>query len=76
MDPNTDEIIGEGWNRMPAGCEDRFGWGKGEQILKTKYPYGEKIMKWLAGTSALTILIGILSNLFTSYALINSCSCN
>ena len=31
---------------MPAGCEERFGWGKGHKILDTKYPYGENL-KWL-----------------------------
>lgn len=41
VNPNTNTILGEGWNRMPAGCEERFGWSKGEDILKTKYPYGQ-----------------------------------
>jgi hypothetical protein len=36
------DVLGEGYNRMPLGCEERFGWNKGlTDILKTKYPYGE-----------------------------------
>jgi hypothetical protein len=36
------KILGEGWNRMPVGCEGKFKWGKGvPDILKSKYPYGE-----------------------------------
>ena len=42
VDPKTKEVLGEGWNRMPKGCEDRFPMSKGDSnILKTKYPFGE-----------------------------------
>ena len=42
VDPNTKEVLGKGWNKMPEGCEDRFAWSKGDNdILKTKYPYGK-----------------------------------
>ena len=40
-------VVGEGWNRMPAGCENRFGWNKDwrdEGVLETKYPYGESFI--------------------------------
>ncbi len=37
------EILGEGWNRMPAGCEEKFSWDKGKDPLKMKYYYGEAL---------------------------------
>lgn len=42
IDSQTKEVLGEGWNRMPKGCEDRFAMSKGDSnVLKTKYPFGE-----------------------------------
>ena len=42
LDPKEEKILGEGWNRMPKGCEDKFAWTKGvDDILKTKYHYGK-----------------------------------
>ena len=42
VDSRGEKVLGEGWNRMPQGCEDRFAWAKGlNDILKTKYPYGK-----------------------------------
>lgn len=43
-------ILGEGWNNMPAGCEERFTWSKGDpDVLKTKYPYG-KVVQYHKGS--------------------------
>ena len=38
--PRTKKILGEGFNRMPPGCEE-FPWGEVGDILNTKFPYGE-----------------------------------
>jgi len=38
------EVIGEGFNRMPLGCEDRLPWIEnkpGEPLEKGKHPYGK-----------------------------------
>ena len=50
-------ILGEGWNRMPAGCEDRFTWSKGDDdVLKTKYPYGKHTTQCHANDNTIEIL--------------------
>ena len=48
VDSAGEKVLGEGWNRMPVGCEDKFEWISCKieftpetDILKTKYPYGE-----------------------------------
>ena len=43
VDHSGKKVIGEGWNRMPFGCEKKFGWNRdcSGGILETKYPYGE-----------------------------------
>ena len=38
--PKTKRVLGEGFNRMPPGCEE-FPWGEVGDILNTKFPYGE-----------------------------------
>ena len=34
------KVIGEGYNRMPRGCDD-FPWNREGDPLDTKYPYGQ-----------------------------------
>ncbi len=48
VDSAGKKVLGEGWNRMPVGCENRFEWSRcnieltpEDDLLKTKYLYGE-----------------------------------
>jgi deoxycytidylate deaminase len=34
-------VLGEGWNRMPRGCEGKFPWAATGQLEDTKHLYGE-----------------------------------
>ena len=45
VDRKSKKIIGEGWNRLPKNCEDRFKWSRdeGEPFEYSKHLYGEEL---------------------------------
>ena len=44
VDPQTKEVVGTGWNRMPRGCENKFNWTRDkekEPLESGKHYYGK-----------------------------------
>ena len=47
VDPESKEVVGTGWNRMPRGCEDRFKWTRDkekEPLESGKHYYGTYVI--------------------------------